>query len=135
MHYDEYVQRCQESGIEENWRCVPDAILEAREAATAKAQGKEGPKQTTLDTVVQKLDIPTAFSEESILKHVTIHIVCHDQVRYMADVISAVSVLTRPFTATGSRGRGHLPELPGRDAPEDARVRTPHAYHRSESNP
>ncbi len=40
----------------------------------AVAAGKKG-GQSTLDSVVVKVQAPTVFSPESILKHVTVHIV------------------------------------------------------------
>ncbi len=79
-HYQVYSERCKEAGIEENHRCVPKAILRAREAARAAEEGKKG-GQKTLDGVVQKVQAPTAFSRYEILKGVTELIVCGFHVR------------------------------------------------------
>ncbi len=76
-HYERYSARCKEAGIEENHRCVPDNVKEARRKANATAEGKKPMGQQTLEAVgVKKVQAPREFSAESILKTVTEHVVC-----------------------------------------------------------
>ena len=78
-HYPEYKKRCEEGGIEEDWQAVPKHILAEWKAKADAEKGKTG-GQSTLDSVVVKVQGPKAFSREGILDAVTRHVVCGDQV-------------------------------------------------------
>ena len=83
-HYEEYAMKCKEAGVEEMDAAVPLDVQEERKRAAEKALGKSEKRsaggQTTLDSAVHKVQVPTAFSQEGILDAVTKHIVCGDQV-------------------------------------------------------
>ncbi len=80
-HYAEYTRLCKEEGIDEQMEAIPKKIQEERvREREAAAGGKKSKHQTTLDLVVKKVKVPTSFSPDAILKHVTILIVTGDQV-------------------------------------------------------
>ncbi len=80
-HYDVYRVRCKEQGIEENWRCVPKKVRQARAVAAAAAEGKKG-GQKSLDAMLPKVQGPQVFTPEAILKSVTRLIVCGQHVSF-----------------------------------------------------
>ncbi|KAI0746444.1 hypothetical protein C8Q80DRAFT_1121282 [Daedaleopsis nitida] len=86
-HYEEYSKRCREQNVEENWRCVPKEVVEQRKAAERKEGESKGERQTTLDGVVRKVQMPTAFSPKGILKETTELIVCGAHALSLADDI------------------------------------------------
>ncbi len=74
---------CKEHGadkVKEAWPKAKRREKEREKVVAAGAGKKSG--QSTLDSVVIKVQAPTVFSPESILKHVTIHIVSSDHVRH-----------------------------------------------------
>ncbi len=85
LHYGVYVARCKEGGIKETEQATPKKVWAAK--ITKETKEKERKKATggaqlqlTLDSVVQKVETPTAFSRTAILDAVTQHVVCGDQV-------------------------------------------------------
>ncbi len=72
---------CKEHGVDEDKEAWPKAKRRAKEMekVAAVAAGKKG-GQSTLDSVAVKVQAPTVFSPESILKHVMVHIVSSDHV-------------------------------------------------------
>ena len=54
---------------------MPKDVMEKRKAAERKEKGKKE-TQTTLDGVVRKVQVPTSFTPEGILKHTMELIVC-----------------------------------------------------------
>ncbi len=70
------------AGIDEQTEAIPKKVRDerARAAAAAGVGGKKGPQQSTLDLFAKKVQVPTSFSPDSILKHVTILIVTCDEV-------------------------------------------------------
>lgn len=117
VHYKEYVIRCKRDGLKEQNAAVPRKIQEEC-AAAAAGVSKGKASQTTLDTVVEKVQTPTTFSREAILDGVAKHVVCSDQVSLLARFIALA--LFHTLYVGSSRGRyPNVHELPGHYATED----------------
>ena len=80
FHYKEYSKRCKEKGYTEKEPAVPKSVLAEQERNDPKAKKGLG-TQNTLDSVVRKVEGPTAFSRAAILDAVVKHVVCSDEVR------------------------------------------------------
>lgn len=74
QHYPIYQQRCEEKGLQENYRAVPPHILREREEA------KKPSKQLKLDGVFKPGKRATEFSKDEILESVVKFVACDDQV-------------------------------------------------------
>ena len=70
--------QCKTDGIAESKEAIPARVRQAREKTAAKTGITR--KQTTLDGVVRKVVLPSAFSKSLILDAVTKHIVCGNKV-------------------------------------------------------
>ncbi len=81
-----YSRLCKEHEVDEVKEAWPKAkrCEKEREKVVAAGAGKKS-GQSTLDSVVVKVQAPTVFSPESILKHVMIHIVSSDHVCHNID--------------------------------------------------
>ena len=79
-----YVVWCKEAGIKETEEATPRKVWAVKIAKEKEKEQKKaaGPQlQLTLDSVVKKVETPTAFSWTAILDAVMQHVVCGDQVR------------------------------------------------------
>ncbi len=74
QHWDVYEKQCKEKNIPMSITCMPPEIL-----AKYNEELKPGPKQTTLDGLVDVLR-PKEFSREGLLDAVARFITCDDQV-------------------------------------------------------
>jgi hypothetical protein len=65
QHYEYYHQKCKELGISENWRCVPEDVMEERESGNKRKQ-----LQSRLDVHMVKSTAPTEFKPEVTLQKI-----------------------------------------------------------------
>jgi hypothetical protein len=74
-HYPIYKSKCEKEGIPvQHWAIPRDTWIEMQ------AGKKNAKEQTTLDGVVQKVDIPKDFTREGVRHAVTKLVACDDQV-------------------------------------------------------
>lgn len=140
VHYDEYSRLCKAQGIEEQTEAIPKSLKEerARAAAAAADEGKKGKgkQQSTLDLAVRKVEAPTAFLPDAILRHVTILIVTSDQVR--SELLSLQYKGSEPteYHSTASRDgeRRRFPQLLGDYATKDPQERAANAHNGAHPN-
>lgn len=69
-----YKERCKEANIPENHHAIPRPLWKKMQ------ENAKGKKQTTLDGVLEKQNIPKEFTRDGILRAVSQFIACGDQV-------------------------------------------------------